>query len=54
MNDLKHQHIAERINFRAVVAAENEAIDDLERAIKPLFILFGLIALDVIYWQIYG
>ena len=52
MNDLKHQHIAERINFRAVVAAENEAIDDLERAAKPLFILFGLIALAVIYWRL--
>ena len=51
MNDLKHQHIAERINFRAVVAAENEAIDKMERAAKPLFIMFGLIALAVIYWQ---
>ena len=51
MNDLKHQHLVERINFRAVVEAENEALDELERAAKPLFILFGLIALAVIYFQ---
>lgn len=53
-NDLQHQHLAERINFRAVVAAENEAIDELERAAKPLFILFGLVALAIIYGRLYG
>ena len=53
MNDLQHQHIVARLNFRSIVESENKIIDEMERRAKPLFISLGIVAMAIILELVY-